>query len=87
MDTTSPDQGKIAAYEDQLVDLQRQRVAILAAEQKELSTFMTPLQVAKYRALQEQLRLRVEALRRRQMMQRMQGQGTDPFGTAPDSGR
>lgn len=83
-DTTSPDQGKIADYQNQLIDLQRRRIDLVAAEQKELSSFMTPLQVAKYRALQEQLRRRVEEMRQRQMMQQ---RGTDPFGSAPDTGR
>lgn len=84
MDTASPDQGKIAAYQNQLIELQRKRLDVVEAEQKELSSFMTPLQVAKYRALQEQLRRRVEELRQRQALRRG---GTDPFGAAPDTGR
>lgn len=87
MDTASPDQARIAQYEDQLIDLQRRRLDLVAAEQKELTSFMTPLQVARYRALQEQLRRRVDQLRQRQMLRQMQQRGTDPFGTAPDSGR
>lgn len=83
MDTASPDQGKIAAYQNQLIDLQRKRLDLVQAEQTELSSFMTPLQVAKYRALQEQVRRRVEEMRQRQLQQG----GTDPFGTAPDTGR
>lgn len=85
MDTSSLDQAKIAEYQNQLLDLQRQRIDIVAAEQKDLLSFMTPLQVARYRALQEQVRRRVDEMRQRQGMQQMQGQGTDPFGTAPDT--
>ena len=58
------DQGAIAAALDQLHQLQRQRLDLQADEQKELATFMTPLQRAKYAALQEQVRRRVDSLRR-----------------------
>lgn len=58
------DQNRIAAALDQLLQLQRQRLDIQVQEQAELATFMSPLQRAKYAALQEQVRRRVEALRR-----------------------
>lgn len=86
IDSTSPDQARIAAYQNQLLDIQRQRIDIVAAEQRDLLSFMTPLQVARYRALQEQLRRRVDEMRRQQAMRQMRGQGTDPFGATPDSG-
>ena len=60
----SANQNRIAAAMDQLLQLQRQRLDVIAEEQKELSGFMTPLQRAKYAALQEQVRRRVESLRR-----------------------
>jgi Zn-dependent M32 family carboxypeptidase len=60
----SANQDRIAAALDRLVQLQRQRIDIVAKEQKEFATFMTPLQRAQYGALQEQLRRRVEELRR-----------------------
>jgi Spy/CpxP family protein refolding chaperone len=58
------DQNRIAAALDRLQQLQRQRVDLQAEEQRELATYMTPLQRAKYAALQEQVRRRVETLRR-----------------------
>jgi hypothetical protein len=58
------DQKRIASALDHLTQLQRQRVDLQAEEQRELSTYMTPLQRARFAALQEQVRRRVEALRR-----------------------
>lgn len=63
-DSSQADQGKISGYLDQLVQLQRQRVELFAQEQRDLAQFMTPLQRARYTALQEQVRRRVEQLRR-----------------------
>lgn len=63
-DSSQADQGKISGYLDQLVQLQRQRVELFAQEQRDLAQFMTPLQRARYSALQEQVRRRVEQLRR-----------------------
>jgi len=64
-DSSQADQAKITEYLDRLLDLQRQRVELLAQEQKDLAEFMTPLQRAKYTALQEQVRQRIEQMRRR----------------------
>lgn len=64
-DSSQSDQGKISGYLDQLVQLQQQRVELFAQEQRDLAQFMTPLQRARYTALQEQVRRRVEQLRRR----------------------
>lgn len=58
------DQARIAAALDRQLQLQRQRVELQMEEQRELATFMTPIQRAKFAALQEQVRQRVEALRR-----------------------
>ena len=64
-DTTSGrvDQAKVAQYMDQLVQAQHRRADLLEAEQKDLSSFLTPLQRAKYQALREQLNRRIQALR------------------------
>lgn len=62
-DTANPDQAKISGYIDQLIAAQRKRLDLVAAEQKELSTFMSPLQRAQYQALQERVRRRLEQLR------------------------
>src|SRR5439155_6349046 len=63
-DSTQADQSRITGYLDKLVQLQRQRVDLIEQEQKDLAQFMTPLQRARYTALQEQVRRRVEQLRR-----------------------
>jgi hypothetical protein len=58
------DQDRVAKTLDRLHQLQRQRVDLQIEEQREFATFMTPVQRAKYAALQEQVRRRVDALRR-----------------------
>jgi hypothetical protein len=58
------DQNRIAAAIDRLLQLQRQRIDLQVEEQREFATFMTPLQRARYAALQEQVRRRIETLRR-----------------------
>ena len=64
-DSAQVDQGKITGYLDKLVQLQHQRVDLIEQEQKDLAQFMTPLQRARYTALQEQVRRRVEQMLRR----------------------
>jgi hypothetical protein len=61
-DSAQADQGRISGYMDRLVQLQRQRADLLEQEQKDLAQFMTPLQRARYTALQEQVRRRMEQL-------------------------
>jgi Spy/CpxP family protein refolding chaperone len=58
-DTASVDQAKIAQYLNELTQAQRKRADLLDAEQKELATFLTPLQRAKLQALREQLTRRI----------------------------
>ena len=58
------DQELVASALDRLLQLQRERLELHAQEQKEFATFMTPIQRAKYAALQEEVRRRMEALRR-----------------------
>jgi len=53
--TGHPDQDKIAQYMDQLVHGQRQRADLLEGEQKELATFLSPLQRAQYFSLKERV--------------------------------
>lgn len=59
---TLANQNAIAAALDKLRDLQRERLDVQAEEQKELATFMTPLQRAKFLTLQEQVRKRLQEL-------------------------
>jgi Spy/CpxP family protein refolding chaperone len=61
----SADQARVAAHIDQLFALQRRRLDLAAEEQRELAAFMTPVQRARYLALQEHLRRRADEMRRR----------------------
>jgi hypothetical protein len=60
-----------------LVELQQRRTHVLAAEQIELATIMSPVQRAKYMAMQEQIRRRLEQMRQRRM-QLEPGEGDGP---------
>ena len=77
-DSTHADQPRITGYLDKLVELQRQRVELVAQEQRDLAAFMTPLQRARYTALQEQVRRRVE-----QMVRKNRTQGDSTLGVPP----
>ncbi len=80
----SADQARVAAQIDQLFALQRRRLNLAAEEQRELATFMTPVQRARYLALQELLRRRAEELRRRRGDALPRGGGRrGPPGGAP----
>jgi Spy/CpxP family protein refolding chaperone len=59
----STQNAKIGPLLDQTIQLQRQRLDLLEAEQRELATFLTPLQRAKLYGLEEQMRRRVEEMR------------------------
>lgn len=65
MSGDAANQQKVAGLLDQLMRLQRQRLDLVANEQRELEKFMTPVQRAKYLGLQNQLRKRTEELRDR----------------------
>jgi hypothetical protein len=58
-------QEQVSAALDRLLVLQRERVDVQIAEQRDFATFMTPIQRARYLALQEQVRRRLETLRGR----------------------
>ncbi len=78
-------QGQVAALLDRVIKAQRQRVDIQEQEQKELSGFLTPLQRAKYFALEQQIRQRVNQMRQAQQAKggRMgRGQGLPGRGAA-----
>jgi hypothetical protein len=61
----SANQDRVSRFVDQLIDVQRRRIELLSREQRALKDFMTPVQRAKYLALQDQLRRRVEEMRGR----------------------
>lgn len=67
------DQSRVSALIDESLRLQKQRIALIEAEQKELAAFLTPVQRARYLALQAQFRNRAEQLAR-------QNSGTRPRG-------
>jgi hypothetical protein len=52
-DSGGRDQSRISQSLDQLVAAQRRRADLLEAEQRELSSFLTPMQRAQYLSLQE----------------------------------
>lgn len=61
----SANQKRVDALIEQMLKVQRQRIEIIAREQRELSAFLTPVQRVKYLVLQEQMRRRVEEFRQR----------------------
>jgi hypothetical protein len=61
----SADQNRVSTLVDQLFVIQRRRLDLAAEEQRELATFMTPVQRARYLALQEHVRRRADEMRRR----------------------
>lgn len=72
-------QERVAQLLERAMKVQRARLDLVETEQRELSAFLTPLQRAKYLGLQEQLRRRVDDMRRRAA-----GDSTDdPFGDGP----
>lgn len=64
MELTSqqPNQQHVSDLLDASVRLQKQRIAVVEAEQKDLARFMTPVQRARYFALQQQFRRRAQEL-------------------------
>jgi len=89
----STQDARIAPLLDQTIQLQRQRLDLQEAEQKELATFLSPLQRAKLYGFEEQMRRRVQEMRengnrgegdatpRRPMGGGRPGAGTPPAGT------
>jgi hypothetical protein len=61
------DAGRVDQLLQRMLDVQKRRVQLLETEQRDLATVMTPVQRAKFMALQEQLRGRMEQMRRRRM--------------------
>ncbi|MHB1862340.1 MAG: hypothetical protein ACYCVL_05155 [Gemmatimonadaceae bacterium] len=58
-----PDQAKVQQYLDQMDGFQHQRLDLTDAEGKELGGIMTPVQLAKYRALQEKVQRQLTMMR------------------------
>jgi Spy/CpxP family protein refolding chaperone len=66
MTSPSADQAEVARLLDSLLAFQKQRVALLESEQKDLAGFLSPVQRAQYMGLQAQIKRRADQLRRRQ---------------------
>jgi hypothetical protein len=60
------DQNKVAQLLTQAHDLQSQRFALQQDEQQQLSSFMSPVQVAQYVGLQAQIRQRIREMQKGQ---------------------
>jgi Spy/CpxP family protein refolding chaperone len=60
---SSADQKVIGRQLDSLVALQQRRVALLAEEQREMATFLTPYQRAQFLAMQERALRAAQQLR------------------------
>jgi len=60
----TPNQQHVSTLIDQSLSLQQQRVSIVQAEQKDLARFMTPVQRARYVALQAEFRRRAQEMAR-----------------------
>jgi hypothetical protein len=58
-------QAHVAVITDSLFAIQHQRLDLAQAEQKELATYLSPVQRVRYYGLQEQLRRRLELIRQR----------------------
>lgn len=68
MRDSAPDQDRVAQELQRLLDVQKRRITLLEREQHDLAAIMTPVQRARYMALQEQVRRRMEQMRQRRMM-------------------
>ena len=66
-------QSRVSDLIDTSLRLQKQRLALIEAEQKELAAFLTPVQRARYLALQAQFRHRAEQLSRQNSGARPRG--------------
>lgn len=60
---TARQQTQVAALLDRTLQLQRQRLELVEAEQRELATFLTPVQRARLYGIEEQIRRRMMEMR------------------------
>ncbi len=64
MMSAQPNQARVSTLLDATLSLQKQRIALVEAEQRDLASFLNPVQRARYMALQNQFRRRAEQLSR-----------------------
>lgn len=55
--------AQISTLLDRMLQIQRQRMDLMEAEQRELATFLTPVQRARYFGMEEQIRRRMTEMR------------------------
>jgi Spy/CpxP family protein refolding chaperone len=60
--SATPNQQHVSTLIDQTISLQKQRVALVESEQRDLARFMTPVQRAQYVALQTEFRRRAQEM-------------------------
>lgn len=75
------DQQQVDRLLQRMLDVQKRRLQLVESEQRELAGIMTPVQRARYMAVQEQMRRRLEQLRQRRN-QLMEPDGGDALGAA-----
>jgi len=75
-----PNQARVSTLLDASIRLQKQRIGLIEAEQKELAAFLTPVQRARYLALQAQFRSRADQLSRQNPGGRGRGMRRPPPG-------
>lgn len=75
-----PNQARVSTLLDASIRLQKQRIGLIEAEQKELAAFLTPVQRARYLALQAQFRSRADQLSRQNAGGRGRGMRRPPPG-------
>lgn len=76
-------QQHVSELLDTAIRLQKQRIAIVEAEQKDLAGFLTPVQRARYIALQAQFRKRAQELSAEGGRPKQGQRRRPPFGKAP----
>lgn len=80
--------AQVSVLLDQMLTLQRDRLDLLEQEQKELATFLTPFQRARYYGMEEQVRRRLMEMREQQMRRGgPDGPRRPPPGEATRGGR
>lgn len=62
---SSASPADVSGLLDRVIRLQHRKADLLEAEQKELATFLSPVQRARYLGMQEQLRRQMEEMRER----------------------
>ncbi|HEU4995882.1 MAG TPA: Spy/CpxP family protein refolding chaperone [Gemmatimonadaceae bacterium] len=62
---STADSKQVDGLLQRMIDIQKRRVSLVESEQHELATIMSPVQRARYLALQEQIRRRLEQARQR----------------------